>query len=91
MTVEPFPDLFAHLKVEALPSRRWVECASCIENKSLDNGNTDPQEWAVGHLLLHPDHARYRIVSQVGFRLDPTTAPHPVAPGATSRRPSAAF
>lgn len=80
MNTDPFPDLFAHLEISALPSRRWVECADCIENKSLDDGRTDPQEWAVGHVLLYPGHKRYRIVSQVGFSLNPLVPTQPVVP-----------
>ncbi|WP_055525586.1 hypothetical protein [Streptomyces graminilatus] len=71
MTTEPFPRLWPSVEVAALPSRRWVECANCIENTSLDDGRTDPQEWAVRHAALHPHHVRYRVVSQVGFCLDP--------------------
>ena len=59
MTKDPF----------ALPSRRWVECANCVEHLSLGDGNADAQEWAVDHTSLHPGHVRYRIVSQVGFSL----------------------
>ncbi|MDQ0936003.1 hypothetical protein [Streptomyces turgidiscabies] len=58
-----------------LPSRRWVECAKWIEHKSLDDGNTDAQEWAADHMRLYVGHDRYRIVSQVGFSLAPTAAP----------------
>ncbi|WP_443060587.1 DUF7848 domain-containing protein [Streptomyces sp. NBC_00459] len=57
-----------------------MECADCIENKSLDDGRTDPQEWAVGHVLLYPGHKRYRIVSQVGFSLNPLVPTQPVVP-----------
>lgn len=79
MTADPFPDLRAHLETDALPSRRWVECANCIEHKSLDDGNTNAQEWAAGHTYLYPGHVRYRIVSQVGFSLIPTAVPEPAA------------
>lgn len=80
MTTEPFPDLWSSLGISALPSRRWVECADCIESRSVDDGGTDPQAWAVGHVVLHPEHVRFRIVSQVGFRLDSASAPEPVTP-----------
>lgn len=78
MTADPFPDLWSHLEISALPSRKWVECADCIENKSIDDGATDPQEWAVRHTQLLPWHTRFRIVSQVGFSVEPTAAPEPV-------------
>lgn len=76
MTAHPCPALRAHLlEADILPSRRWVECAKCIEHKSLDDGNTDAQEWAADHTRLYAGHDRYRIVSQVGFILAPTVAP----------------
>ncbi|MDQ0934940.1 DUF7848 domain-containing protein [Streptomyces turgidiscabies] len=81
MTTEPFPRLWSFAETSALPSRRWVECVNCIENVALDDGSTDPQEWAVRHTALHPDHVRYRVVSQVGFRLDPAGVLTPSRPG----------
>ena len=80
MTTDPFPDLWSHPEISALPSHRWIECANCIENASLDDGMTDPQEWAVGHMQLRPWHTRFRIVSQVGFSVNPKAAPEPVSP-----------
>lgn len=77
MTTDPFPDFRAHLETDVVPSRQWVECANCIEHKSLDDGDADAQGWAAGHTYLHPGHVRYRIVSQVGFSLTPTAVPEP--------------
>lgn len=65
----------AAVTADTLPSRRWVECAKCIEHKSLDDGNTDVQERAADHTRLYMEHDRYRIVSQVGFSLAPAAAP----------------
>ncbi len=63
------PSAEARLILDPLPSQQWIECAQCIASHPISDGETDPYEWAVGHLRAFPAHDRFRIVDQVNFRL----------------------
>ncbi|MET8960951.1 hypothetical protein ABZX69_15925 [Streptomyces sp. NPDC004074] len=56
------------ISVDDLPSRRWVECASCIESQDIEH-TSDAEEWVALHLKKNPKHDRYRIVRQTGWRI----------------------
>lgn len=71
MTVNPFPEIKNRMELDSIPSRGWIECVNCIESQDVTDGR-DPDEWALEHSALYPSHQRYRIVSQVNFRVVPS-------------------
>ncbi|GAA2284120.1 hypothetical protein GCM10010234_23140 [Streptomyces hawaiiensis] len=56
------------LEPEGPAVRQWIECASCLD---ADRGEGDVTTWATDHQSLHPNHTRFRTVSQAYFRLAP--------------------
>ncbi|WP_030660542.1 DUF7848 domain-containing protein [Streptomyces cellulosae] len=70
MTITNAPAVRAVLKPDDFPMQQWVECVRCLE-PSRDESSV--AEWADRHRQLHPDHDRFRIVSQTRWRLTPST------------------
>lgn len=68
-----YPVIGERLKVDDLPARKWVECASCIEIHRLDERSDEAEAWARKHHALHPSHERFRIVRQTTWRIVPTS------------------
>lgn len=71
MAVDPFPKVQTRIELDAVPSREWVECVSCIDNSDLSDG-TDPSIWAELHMQTLPHHNRFRTVRQSNFRIAPS-------------------
>jgi hypothetical protein len=64
------------MEIDSLPARRWLECASCVEGWTLEDGG-DAQKLATDHTRERPWHTRFRVVNQVNFRVVPTGTPEP--------------
>lgn len=64
------PHVAPEMMPAQLPAQSWIECASCIGNRVLDD-SYDPVEWARGHTKSFPTHDRFRILNQSNFRLVP--------------------
>ncbi|OIK00115.1 hypothetical protein [Streptomyces colonosanans] len=65
-----YPEVHGPLNLSALPARRWVECASCIEMEHVES-DEQADKWATEHHRVSPRHDRFRVVVQTGWRIPP--------------------
>ncbi|MFF3312539.1 hypothetical protein [Streptomyces sp. NPDC002952] len=72
--VAPYPVLRPDVEIGALPTRKWVECADCIDFK--DAADEQAREWAEEHAAAR-GHRRYRVVESTNFHVVPPPADVP--------------
>ncbi|MGW2552897.1 DUF7848 domain-containing protein [Streptomyces sp. NPDC001635] len=67
-----YPEVRTDLDLDNLPSHRWVECASCVASKGIEHVG-EAHAWAKEHHRRNPQHDRFRVVRQKGWRIVPPT------------------
>lgn len=65
-----YPEVSTRATIDDLPTRRWVECASCIDWQDIEH-TSEAEVWTEEHLRRNPSHDRFRILRQTGWRLVP--------------------